>query len=395
MSVRRVRYIIFLRDVLILAVSSFGGPTAHIGLFLDMLVTKHGYLTEQELMELYALCQVLPGPTSTQTITAIGFKLGGPGLAYLTLLIWALPALTIMIVMGLMINVFQEMEISLSFLKFIQPIAVGIVGYSAYKISSSVVKTRTGFFLMMISMLAAYQFRTPWAFPIMLLAGGFVTAFKFEQQPVEEKTSIKINWSNFILWVAVFVFVAAIGAITKYLPIRLFENFYRNGSLIFGGGQVLISLLYNEFVEFKQWLTSEEFLSGYGMVQALPGPVFSFSAYIGTVSMKNTDVFQQVLGGIMAAGGVFLPGTFFIFFVSRFWEDLKKYRMVKASLEGIHAVSSGMVIAAAFILFEPFQHHPSTINYVLILGTMILMFFTKIPTPVLILVGLITGLIFK
>jgi len=393
MSVRRVRYIIFLRDVLILSVTSFGGPTAHLALFLDMMVTKHGYITEKDLMELYALCQILPGPTSTQTITAIGFKIGGPNLAYLTLLIWALPALTIMISLGLMVNVFQEMEISLSFLKFLQPIAVGIVAYSAYKISSSVVSTRTGFFLMIISTMAAYIFRTPWAFPIMLLIGGSVTAFKFKQQPVEEKTSIKINWSNFILWISVLIFAAVLGAITHYLPIRLFENFYRNGSLIFGGGQVLVPLLYNEFVEFKHWLTSEEFLSGYGFVQALPGPVFSFSAYVGAVSMNNTNIFQQILGGFMAAAGVFLPGTFFIFFVSRFWEDLKKYRMVKASLEGINAVSSGLVIAAAFILFEPID--PSMLNYSLMLGTMSLMFFTKIPTPVIIIVGLITGIIFK
>ncbi|MEQ9303958.1 MAG: chromate transporter, partial [Marinoscillum sp.] len=104
-----------------------------------------------------------------------------------------------------------------------------------------------------------------------------------------------------------------------------------------------------------------------------------------------TSTFQQILGGIMAAGGVFLPGTFFIFFVSRFWEDLKKYRMVKASLEGINAVSSGMVIAAAFFLFEPIA--PTTLNYVLMLGTMCLMFFTKIPTPVIIIVGLVTGII--
>lgn len=393
MSVRRVRYLIFLRDVLILSVTAFGGPTAHLAFMMDMMVTKRGYLTEQDLMELYALCQILPGPTSTQTITAIGFKIGGPGLAYLTLLIWALPALTIMICMGLMVNVFQEMDISLSFLKFIQPIAVGIVAYSAYKISSSVVSTRTGFFLMIISTMAAYIFRTPWAFPIMLLIGGFITAFKFKEQPLEEKSTIKINWSNFILWISVLVFAAVLGGVTQYLPIRLFENFYRNGSLIFGGGQVLVPLLYTEFVEFKGWLSSEEFLSGYGFVQALPGPVFSFSAYVGAVSMHDTDIFQQILGGVMAAAGVFLPGTFFIFFVSRFWEDLKKYRMVKASLEGINAVSSGMVIAAAFILFEPIS--PTMLNYALLLGTMCLMFFTRIPTPVIILVGLVTGIILK
>ncbi|HCX23204.1 MAG: chromate transporter [Flammeovirgaceae bacterium] len=391
MSVRRVRYIIFLKDVLILSLTSFGGPTAHLALFLDMMVEKRAYISEKDLMELYALCQILPGPTSTQTITAIGFKIGGPSLAYLTLLIWALPAMTIMICLGLMVNMFESLDVSLDFLKYIQPIAVGVVGYSAYRISSSVVSTRTGFFLMIISIMAAMSFRTPWAFPIMLLIGGFVTAFKYKKQPVEEKTSIKINWSNFFLWLGVLVFAAVLGHITQYLPIRLFENFYRNGSLIFGGGQVLVPLLYTEFVEFKDYLTSEQFLSGYGFVQALPGPVFSFSAYVGTLSMRDTNIAQQVLGGVMAAAGVFLPGTFLIFFVSRFWEDLKKYRMVKASLEGINAVSSGMVIAAAFLLFEPIPGTP--INYILMLGTMSLMFFTRIPTPFIILAGLVTGII--
>ena len=393
MSFKRVRYIIFLKDVLILSVTAFGGPTAHLALFLDMLVLKRGYLTETDLIELHALCQILPGPTSTQTVTAIGFKIGGPSLAYLTLLVWMLPAVCIMIALGIMVNTFNELNISLSFLKFIQPIAVGIVAYSAYKISSSVVNTRTGFFLMIIATIAAYAFRTPWAFPFMLIIGGVVTATKFKEQPLEEKSSIKINWSNFFLWLSVLLFAAILGGVTQYLPIRLFENFYRNGSLIFGGGQVLVPLLYTEFVEFKGWIASQEFLSGYGFVQALPGPVFSFSAYVGTVTMHESDVWQQILGGLMAAIGVFLPGTFLIFFVSRFWEDLKKYRMVKASLEGINAVSSGMVIAAAFILFEPIDQ--SILNYSLMLGTMSLMFFTKIPTPVIIIVGLITGIILK
>ncbi|WP_258102719.1 chromate efflux transporter [Marinoscillum sp. MHG1-6] len=394
MSVTRVRYIIFLRDVLILSLTSFGGPTAHMGMFLDMLVKKRAYLTEQDLIELYALCQILPGPTSTQTITSIGFKIGGPGLAYLTLLVWALPAVTIMTTLGIMMTFFQEMDISLDFLKFILPIAVGIVAYSAYRISSSVVSSKTGFFLMIISILGAYLFRTPFAFPIMILIGGFVTAFKFKKhEPVEEKGTIKIKWANFFLWLAVFLFAAILGGITKNLPIRLFENFYRNGSLIFGGGQVLVPLLYTEFVEFKRYLTSEEFLSGYGFVQALPGPVFSFSAYVGAVSMRDTSILFQVIGALMAAAGVFLPGTFLIYFVIRFWEDLKKYRIVRASLEGINAVSSGMVIAATFLLLEPME--PSTLNYLLLIGTAFLLFFTKIPTPVVIIVGLVTGIILQ
>ena len=189
------------------------------------------------------------------------------------------------------------------------------------------------------------------------------------------------------------VFAAVLGGITKYLPIRLFENFYRNGSLIFGGGQVLVPLLYTEFVEFKRYLTSEEFLSGYGFVQALPGPVFSFSAFVGTISMRDAEIWEKILGGFMATAGVFLPGTFFIFFVSRFWEELKKYRVVKASLEGINAVSSGLVIAATFFLFEPIV--PTTLNYVIIIGTVCLLFFTKVPTPFIVILGLITGIIFQ
>lgn len=393
MSIKRVRYLIFLKDILILSITSFGGPQAHLAMFLDYLVKKRAYLSEQDLLELYALCQVLPGPTSTQTITSIGFKIGGPGLAYLTLLVWILPAVSIMMAVGFMVTAFEDLNLSLDFFKFVQPMAVGIVAYSAYRISSSVVSTKTGFFLMIISTFGAFIFRTPWAFPIMILVGGFVTAFKFKQHEVEEKRRIKINWANFILWLGVLIFAAVLGGVTHYLPIRLFENFYRNGSLIFGGGQVLVPLLYTEFVEFKHYLTSEEFLSGYGFVQALPGPVFSFSAYVGVVSMRDTDIFQQLLGGFMAAAGVFLPGTFLIFFVIRFWEDLKKYRMVKASLEGINAVSSGLVIAAVFFLIEPI---PSTgFNYFLMIGTAFTLFFTRVPTPVIIAVGLITGIVFQ
>ncbi|MFT6866688.1 MAG: chromate transporter [Cyclobacteriaceae bacterium] len=394
MSFTRVRYIIFLRDVLILSVTSFGGPTAHLAMFLDMLVKKRGYLHEQDLIELYALCQILPGPTSTQTITSIGFKMGGPSLAYLTLLVWITPAVSIMITLGIMMTFFQKMNISLDFLNYIQPIAVGIVAYSAYRITSSVVSSKTGFFLMIIATLAAFIFRTPFAFPLMILIGGSVTAFKFKKhQPVEEKGKIKINWSNFILWISVLIFAAILGKATHFLPIRLFENFYRNGSLIFGGGQVLVPLLYTEFVEFKHYLTSQEFLSGYGFVQALPGPVFSFSAYVGAISMKDSNIMMQIFGGLMAAAGVFLPGTFLIYFVIRFWEDLKKYRIVRASLEGINAVSAGMVIAATFFLLEPVE--ANAVNYLLMIGTAFLLFFTKIPTPVVVIVGLITGIILR
>lgn len=391
-SARRIRYYIFLRDVLILSVSAFGGPQAHLAMLFDRMVERRKYLTEEELIELNALCQILPGPTSTQTITALGFKVGGPNLAYLTLLVWMLPAVSIMITAAILISTLQAKGISIGFTKYIQPMAVGFVTYAAYKISAKVVQTRTAMGIMIIAAVISRFAGSPFAFPIILIISGAVTALKYKAQPKKIDKKLKVDWRNFILWGVVFVSVAVIGAITKEQMVILFENFYRNGSLIFGGGQVLIPLLYTEFVDFKDYLTSQEFLSGFGIVQALPGPVFSFASYIGALSMREYGLLAQITGGLVAAAGIFLPGTFLIFFVIRFWDQLKKYRVVKASLEGINAASSGLVIAAAFLLFDPIP--TNFINVSMLIGTFSLLMFTKIPAPFIILAGLAAGFIF-
>lgn len=376
---------------MVLAVTAFGGPQAHIAMFLDLLVKKRGYLSEEDLIELNALCQVLPGPTSTQTITAIGFRLGGPNLAYLTLLIWMIPAVTIMTIAAITISNLQEQDISIEFTKFIQPMAVGFVAYAAMKISLKVVKSVTAVILMILSMLAALFYPSPYLFPVILVVAGLISSGKYKAQPIEEKDKIKIEWANFILWAGVFVLAAVLGGVTKYLPLRLFENFYRNGSLIFGGGQVLIPFLYTEFVEFKGYLSSEEFLSGYALMQSLPGPVFSFCAYVGSLSMRSFGLGGEIIGALAGALGIFLPGVFLIFFVIRFWDGLKKYRRVKASLEGINAASSGMVISAAVLMFLPLE--PNYINFGITIGTFLILTFTKLPSPILIIIGLLAGIL--
>ncbi|MCP2042833.1 chromate efflux transporter [Pontibacter sp. HSC-36F09] len=387
-----LRYYIFLKDVLLLALTSFGGPQAHIALMLRLLVNKRRYLTEQELIELNALCQILPGPTSTQTLTAIGYRIGGPNLAYLTLLVWLLPASCIMAAAALGISYMQKNNISLDFLRFIQPMAVGFVSYAAYAISSKVVNTKLAIGIMVVSGILAYFFHSPWVYPLLLISGGAITALRFRQHPQEKDKKLRIQWANFILYVAVLIVAAVLGGATSSLPIRLFENFYRNGSLVFGGGQVLIPLMFTEFVDFKKYLTGEEFLSGFAVAQALPGPVFSFCAFIGNLAMREHGVWGQLLGSLVATVGIFLPGTFLIFFVIRFWDDLKKYRVVRASLEGINAVSSGMVVAAAIMLYHPIDNTP--LNFGIVVATFCVLLFTRIPAPIIILVGFALGFIF-
>ena len=399
----RVRYIDFLKDVFLLSVSCFGGPQAHLAHFQKMLVEKRKYITEEELIEVNALGQVLPGPTSTQTLTAIAYRLRGPNLAYLTLIIWMLPSVAIMTILGILMASFETKQISISFTRFIQPMAVGFIAYGAYSIGIKTVTRPRAFLLMVLAAVASYFIKTPIVFPAILIIAGCITAFNYKAHPREPKKKFNVVWANLILWVGVLIFAAVLGSLTKakpeFLPIRLFENFYRNGSLVFGGGQVLTPLLYTEFVQYapKHYLSSEEFLSGYALVQALPGPVFSFSSFIGALSMREFGTGAEIFGAIMSAAGIFLPGTFLIFFMIRVWDSLKSFRAIRASLEGILAANAGLVAAAAILLFQPLIENQPLENILLYslftVVTFVLIAFTKIPSWAIIAAGLLLGFI--
>lgn len=395
MSVKKVRYYLFLKDTLILTLAGFGGPQALLAMLLERMVKNHAYITEEELWELHALCNMLPGPASTQLICAIGYRVGGPNLAYLALLVWILPATLLMISAAFLISFLQENTPgALDFARFIQPMAIGFIIFAAQKIIGKTIKTTEAMVLVLISAFISFFYSSPYIFPALLVMGGLSTSIKYKQQPKLEKDApLKIKWANFYLWAGVLVFAAVLGGITKYQPLILFENFYRNGSLIFGGGQVLVPYLYAEFVDFKQFLSSEEFLTGYAISQAVPGPTFSISSYVGALSMREFGVLGFLAGGFIAAAGIFLPGIFMIFFVIRFWDQLKKYRPVRAALEGINAVSCGMLIAAAYLLFEPME--ANVLNIIFILITYVLLQFTKVPSPLIIIGGVILGIIYN
>ncbi|GAB3231438.1 chromate efflux transporter [Algoriphagus aestuariicola] len=393
MSVRKVRYYVFLKDVLALSVTAFGGPQAFLAMLLERMVKNRAYITEDELWELNALCNILPGPSSTQLISAIGFRVGGPNLAYLALFVWILPATLIMTATAVLIQFLQENTPgALGFARFIQPMAIGFIIFAAQKTISKMVKSTEAMILMLISAFVSFFYSSPYIFPVMLVLGGLSTSIKYKNQPkAEEDKTLEIKWANFYLWGGVLLLAAIAGAITNYQPILLFENFYRNGSLIFGGGQVLVPYLYTEFVDFKHFLSSEEFLTGYAISQGIPGPTFSISSYVGALSMREFGLTGFLLGGLISAAGIFLPGIFLIFFVIRFWDQLKLYRPVRAALEGINAVSCGMLIAAAYLLFEPLE--ANALHIFFILGTYSVLQFSKISSPMIILAGIALGIV--
>ncbi|MFN0047910.1 MAG: chromate efflux transporter [Cytophagales bacterium] len=387
--VQKLRYIIFLKDILILALTTIGGPHSHLPLILKRLVKFRQYLTEEELLELNALCQVLPGPASTQTITAIGYKLGGANLAYLTLLVWVFPSMIIMTMAAIGISYFSGRNLAMPFTKYLEPMAIGFVAYAAWVICSKVVQTKTAIVLLIISSVLGYFFRSPYITPLMILGGGLLTTYKYRYLPEDEVNITHIKWSSFVLFITVFVLTFIIGIVTKSIPVKLFESFYRNGSLIFGGGQVLIPLIHTEYVTLKHYLSSEEFLTGYALVSAIPGPIFAISAYIGALSMREYGILGEILGSILSTAGIFLPGTFLIFFVYRIWGELKKNRFIKAALEGINAVSSGLVVGVAIFLFDNLEH--SSVNLILISLTFIALLSEKVPSIAIIAIGMLLG----
>lgn len=417
--VKKFRYLIFLKDTLILAFSAFGGPQAHLAHMFKLMVDKRRYVTEEELIELNALCQILPGPTSTQTITAIGHKKGGAKLAFLTLLVWILPAGTGMVFLSIYLTMLEGQGISLEFTKYIQPMALVFIFYSGIKISQKVLTTKTAVILFACSILLSLNITyflgdrniAAILFPVLLVIGGLTTStLKFRRQKRERnKKELQIEWKFFIWFLAIFGGAVILGNIFSNRFVLLFENFYRNGSLIFGGGQVLIPLIKGEFVGLKHYLSNEEFLSGFGFVQGMPGPVFSFCGYIGGLSVKEHGVMAQIIAGSISLVGIFLPGTLLIFFVVKFWEELKQYRFVRASLEGISSVAAGMVLAAVITLLVSVNISDWTvttsinidvntkkglINIAVMLLTYTLLKWDKIPAPFLIIAGLLAGIYF-
>jgi len=395
------RQLLFLRDAFIYTLSAFGGPQGHIAIMLREFVQKRGYITEEELMELNALAQVLPGPSSTQTLVGIAWKVGGLWLAIITFLMWILPSAAIMCMAAISYKMFANQGKIVAILRYIQPMAVGIVGYATYTFANKFLKTRVSIMLAVGSLIVTLILQNPYAFPLLILLGGIVSS-ALETQPHESELRVKlfanVNPNKVAYFIGILLTFAALGAVINRtspfsLPIRLFENFYRNGILIFGGGQVLVPLMYTEFVELKHYLSSSEFLSGYALQQALPGPTFSFTSFLGGITLGNKGygIAGEILGSVIAVIGINLPGMILILFIVPFWEDLKKIARIKNSLGGINAVAVGFMATAFILLTRPFGGN--WMAYGLMVATFLLLQFTKIKAPVVILIGVVLGLV--
>jgi chromate transporter len=384
----KIKWRAFLKDAFVCSLGAYGGPEAHIGVFMDQMVTKKHYLEEEELIELVALCSILPGPTSTQALVSLGYKVGGSLLAFLTMLVWSLPVLVFMTVLSFVYQIFDAFNISSNGLRFIGPMAVGFIILAAFKITKKVVKDYMTGILMISAAVITYFIRQPWIFPLLLVLGGLISIMSSKEKDIWNKVKVNPPWR----YLFVFVFFAVGGIVLSILfenrLIILFESFYRYGYLVFGGGQVVVPVMYSELVDVRGFMSHEEFLTGYGLVQGLPGPMFSFSAYAGGMSYRDGGAFLQIIAAVIGGIGIFLPGILLIYFVYPVWERLKGIKAIKVSLKGINAVAGGLIAVAAIILMQKSGFTFENMSITLL--TIVLLKIKKIPTPLI--VALILGL---
>lgn len=365
-----LRHISFLKAVLQHSLTAFGGPQVAMALMQYRFVEKRRDLTTEELVEYSAFCQLLPGASSTQTVVLVGFKRGGVVLALLTLLVWMLPATLMMTSLALFVSHFSWTG-GMKALSLLQPMSIGFIISAAFLLfQKSVNSVITKWIFAISALLTFVGFNTPWTIPIIIILAGVVTNFSDKRIPTDGTAPKSIQWRALVLFVLLFI---AAGFLSERATkqnwesrklFNLFENNYRFGSMVFGGGDVLIPIMYEQFVtrpvskriqENKRdviKIDRANFLTGTGLVRAVPGPIFSISSYMGAMALKDKSMSTQLYGALVACIGIFLPSFLIVLFFFPIWQYLKKYAIFYRSLEGVYAAIVGIMIGASLYLMK-------------------------------------------
>jgi chromate transporter len=258
-------------------------------------------------------------------------------------------------------------------------------------------------------------------FPLLIVAGGFVTNLSDKRIPQKGIPPKKIKWGNIWLFAIIFIVAGIVSELARKndwpnrRPLNLFENNYRFGSLVFGGGQVLIPMMYEQFVErpksgtvirknlYKKGnvisVERNDFYTGAGVVRAIPGPVFSIASFTGGLAMKDKGIAFQVIGCLIGAIAIFLPSALLVLFFFPIWYNLQRYAVVYRALEGVNAVVVGIMVAAVFYMLKDITitalRTDSLLNISVIAGTWLFLTYTRLPSPVIVFVCLLLGWLFN
>ena len=341
-------FLIFLR----LGLTSFGGPIAHLGYFRAEFVERRQWLSDADYTELVALAQFVPGPASSQTGFAVGLRKGGLLGGFAAWLGFTLPSALSMFAAAKGLTLTQS-GASQGIVHGLKLLAVGVVAQAVWSMGRSFCpdRIRAAFAIIVAAALIAIPGSAAQlaaiglgaAFGLFWLGNGAVAAVP------ALKTSAAPGWEGIaalLLFLALLFGLPFFASFTHFGIVELASAFYRAGALVFGGGHVVLPLL-QESVVAPGWVSRDDFLAGYGAAQALPGPIFTISAFLGAKANIASD---HVAGAIIALLAIFLPGMLLMYGIIPYWRRLRTLPKARAALNGVNCAVAGILAAA---LYQP------------------------------------------
>ena len=339
---------VFLR-FLRLGFTSFGGPVAHLGYFREEFVRRQKWFDEQTYADLVALCQFLPGPTSSQVGIGIGLsKAGLPG-AFAAWFAFTLPSAVLMVLFALGVTQFGE-ALGQGTLHGLKIVAVAVVAQAVWGMATSLCPDAPRATIAVAATVFLLFWPTAMGQILVIIAGGIVGWIILKANREEQVAALggRINRGLAISSLALFfILLAGLPVALAAFPnqtLALVDSFYRAGSLVFGGGHVVLPLLQNEVVP-PGWVSKDAFLAGYGAAQAMPGPMFTFSAFLGFVSGPAPNGW---LGAVIALVAVFVPSFLLLVGVLPYWDRLRNVLAIRRALNGVNAAIVGLLLAALY-----------------------------------------------
>lgn len=332
-----------------LGLTCFGGPIAHLGYFHEEYVKQRKWLDEQSYADLVALCQFLPGPASSQVGIAIGIaraRLLGGLAAWLG---FTLPSALALIGFAFGIGAFAS-STDAGWLHGLKIVAVAVVAQAVWGMARSLCPDRERATIAILAAVAMLGWQNAVGQVLSIIIAGAVGVIIFPGTTVSSSTRIRFPIGKKLgiaAWFTFFTFLLGLPIVRQIVPshaLEVFDSFYRVGSLVFGGGHVVLPLLQAEVVG-PGWVTNEQFVAGYGAAQAIPGPLFTFSAYLGAVMGPEPNGWT---GAFLALAAIFLPSFLLIAGALPFWDLLRSVPVFQSALKGINAAVVGLLLAALY-----------------------------------------------
>lgn len=332
-----------------LGLTSFGGPVAHIGYFREEFVARRKWFDEQSYADLVALCQFLPGPTSSQVGIGIGLtKAGIPG-ALAAWFAFTLPSALIMLIFGLGIVQFGD-AVSQGWIHGLKVAAVAVVAQAVWGMARTLCPDAQRATIAILAAMYLLVFPSIYGQFLVILIGGIAGLIFLPASIDDDSVALGAGVGRGIAICALILFFALLIGLPVSLAfypdqmLAMIDSFYRSGSLVFGGGHVVLPLLQQEVVP-PGWVSNDNFLAGYGVAQAVPGPMFTFAAFLGAVFQ---DAPNGWLGGLIALIAVFAPSFLLVIGVLPFWDQMRKLMTIRRALNGVNAAIVGLLVAALY-----------------------------------------------